>query len=150
MKRTGKNGFTLIEVLACQPKPWRRQAKAAFTLIEVLVVIAIIALLAALILGLANNAQKSAARNKAEAEITQLQSFVTDYQMEYGQVPADRNALIVSLIRENHSLTNMVDPWGMEYHYVKSSKVTFYLWSDGGDTNQPPSARDRWIGNPEP
>ncbi|HPJ56843.1 MAG TPA: prepilin-type N-terminal cleavage/methylation domain-containing protein, partial [Kiritimatiellia bacterium] len=41
--------------------------RAGFTLVEVLTVIAIIALLAALILGLAGNAQKKAARSRAEA-----------------------------------------------------------------------------------
>ena len=41
----------------------KRTAQAGFTLIEVLTVIAIIALLAALILGLAGNAQKTAARH---------------------------------------------------------------------------------------
>jgi len=126
MKRTRKNGFTLIEVL---------------------VVIAIIALLAALILGLANNAQKSAARNKAEAEVTQLQSFVTDYQIQYGQVPADSAKLKDALVAENHSLTNLTDPWGVEYHYEKSSQVTFYLWSEGGSTN---GNHEMFIGNPEP
>ena len=56
----------------------KRNCQFGFTLVEVLTVIAIIALLAALILGLAGNAQKKAARTKAEAEVTQLGSFVTD------------------------------------------------------------------------
>ena len=43
-----KNAFSLIELLACQPKPWRRQARAAFSLIELLVAVAVLALLAAL------------------------------------------------------------------------------------------------------
>ncbi len=125
----------------------KRAKQNGFTLIEVLVVIAIIALLAALILGLAGNAQKSAARSKAEAEVSQLESFVTDYQMNYGQVPADRAALKAELVAKNHSLTNMTDPWGKDYEYEKSSQVTFYLWSDGGSTND---NRDMFIGNPAP
>ena len=43
--------------------------RAGFTLVELLTVIAIIALLAALILGLAGNAQKKAARDRANAEL---------------------------------------------------------------------------------
>jgi len=133
----------------------KRVKQNGFTLIEVLVVIAIIALLAALILGLANNAQKSAARSKAEAEVTQLQSFVTDYQMKYGQVPGDvaesvaenSDDLKVALVAESHSMTNLTDPWGMDYHYKKSSRVTFYLWSEGGSTN---ANREQFIGNPKP
>ena len=46
-----KTVFTLIELLiACQPEPWRRPAKAKFTLVELLVVIAIIAILASMLL----------------------------------------------------------------------------------------------------
>ena len=123
----------------------KRVNQAGFTLVEVLTVIAIIALLAALILGLAGNAQKKAARTKAEAEVTQLGSFVTDYQMRYGQVPqGDKEKLKIELVKANHSLSNMLDPWGMSYEYTNSSKVTFYLWSKGGDTN---GVRALYIGN---
>ena len=122
----------------------KRAGRAGFTLVEVLTVIAIIALLAALILGLAGNAQKKAARTKAEAEITQLESFITDYQMKYGQVPPSFAALSNALKTASHSLTNLVDPWGMPYVYSNSSKVTFYLYSKGGDAT---GNRAMWIGN---
>lgn len=125
----------------------KRTERAGFTLVEVLTVIAIIALLAALILGLAGNAQKKAARDKASAEISQLESFLTDYQMKYGRVPADRDALVDALASANHSLSNMLDPWGMQYEYTKSSEATFYLWSKGGATNENTAS---YIGNPEP
>ena len=91
----------------------KRMRQAGFTLVELLTVIAIIALLAALILGLAGNAQKSAARNKAEAEIEQLSVFITDYQMKYGQVPPTYTALSNALMESKHALTNLLDPWGM-------------------------------------
>lgn len=124
----------------------KRTKQAGFTLVELLTVIAIIALLAALILGLAGNAQKSAARNKAEAEIEQLSVFVTDYQMKYGQVPSSMTALSNELVETKHALTNLLDPWGMAYVYSNSSKATFYLWSYGGDM----ANRAIWIGNPAP
>ena len=116
-----------------------------FTLVEVLTVIAIIALLAALILGLAGNAQKKAARTKAEAEVTQLGSFVTDYQTKYGQVPPSSNDLKKALAAANHPSSNFLDPWGTSYGYSNSSKVTFYLWSQGGDTTG--TNRQLWIGS---
>ncbi len=117
----------------------KRANRSGFTLVEVLTVVAIIALLAALILGLAGNAQKTAARKKAQAEITQLESFVTDYQMKYGQVPNGAAALSNALFQVSHPLTALVDPWGMPYIYSNSSKVTFYLWSAGGSTNSAPT-----------
>ncbi|NLB66696.1 MAG: prepilin-type N-terminal cleavage/methylation domain-containing protein [Lentisphaerae bacterium] len=125
--------------------------QGGFTLVEVLTVVVIIGLLAALILGLATNAQKKAARSKAEAEIGQLESFLTDYQMQYGQLPGsgsaqDGNKLKDALADAKHSLSNFTDPWGREYKYKRTSKVTFYLWSEGDDPNK--SAN--YIGKPEP
>ncbi len=122
----------------------KRARRSGFTLVEVLTVIAIIALLAALILGLASTAQKKAARSKAEAEISQLENAVTDYQRKYGRVPPNRNALLNELIASSHPITNLVDPWGMDYQYTNTSLVTFYLWSQGGDTAG--TDRDMWIG----
>ena len=122
----------------------KRASRSGFTLVEVLTVIAIIALLAALILGLAGNAQKTAARKKALSEITQLESFITDYQMKYGQVPTNSVKLKEALVAANHSLTNLTDPWGMQYEYQRSSAATFYLWSKGGSTNNDSSM---YIGN---
>ena len=127
----------------------KRMRQAGFTLVELLTVIAIIALLAALILGLAGNAQKSAARNKAEAEIEQLSVFITDYQMKYGQVPPTYTALSNALMESKLALTNLLDPWGMFYKYTNSSKATFYLWSYGGDL-APYTNKAIWIGNPAP
>ena len=130
----------------------KRTKQSGFTLVEVLTVIAIIALLAALILGLAGNAQKKAARDRASAEIEQLSTFVNDYQMKYGQVPTNSAALSNALKEATHSLSNMLDPWGMAYIYSNSSKVTFYLWSRGGATNANPTTDNRsmYIGNPAP
>lgn len=111
----------------------KRKSRAGFTLVEVLTVVAIIALLAALILGLASSAQRKAARSRAEAEVLQLQSFVTDYQMQYGQVPQNQAALSNALVAANHALSSLLDPWGMSYQYESSSRATFYLWSQGGE-----------------
>ena len=137
----------------------KRTKQAGFTLVEVLTVIAISALLAALILGLAGNAQKKAARDRASAEIEQLSTFVNDYQMKYGQVPTNGTALANALVSAGHSLTNKSDPqkmpddpWGSNYNYAASSKVTFYLWSSGGSTNANSAQDNRsmYIGNPKP
>ena len=121
----------------------KKNTSAGFTLVELMTVIAIMALLSALVLGLAGNAQKTAARKRAAAEVEQLSSFVTDYQTEYGRVPSDTKALSNALAAAKHSLTNMTDPWGTPYVYEATSKSTFYLYSYGGaKTNAA-----QWIGN---
>ena len=119
-----------------------KEFKGGFTLVELMTVIAIIALLSALILGLAGNAQKTAARKKAAAEVEQLSGFVTEYQTQYGQVPSLK-ALKAALEDADHPLKDMEDPWGDTYVYTNTSKATFYLYSYGGaKTNEA-----GWIGN---
>ncbi|MBR4188931.1 MAG: prepilin-type N-terminal cleavage/methylation domain-containing protein [Kiritimatiellae bacterium] len=123
-----------------------RGRKDGFTLVELMTVIAIMALLSALVLGLAGNAQKSAARKRAESETEQLASFVTEYLSEYGRVPSSPEALSNALVEANHHLTNMLDPWGMTYVYSNTSKQTFYLYSYGGSETNPAV----WIGQNKP
>ena len=118
-------------------------SRSGFTLVEILTVIAIIALLAALLLGLAGHAQKSAAKKQAQAEISQLENFLSAYQAQYGQVPPTKGDLSVALQEANHPLAGLVDPWGNPYAYQASSRATFYLWSTAGGAN--PAL---FIGNP--
>ena len=122
----------------------QRRKTSGFTLVEVLTVVAVIALLAALILGLANVAHKKAARSRAEAEITQLEDFLTAYQTRNGQVPQTRDDFKAALEEAHHPLAALQDPWGMAYEYEASSRATFYLWSTAGSAN-----RDSFIGNPK-
>ena len=109
--------------------------RSGFTLVEILTAVAIIALLAALLLGLAGHAQKSAAKKKAQAELSQLEGFVTAHQMQNGQVPPTAEDLSGALQEANHPLAGLVDPWGNPYQYQASSRATFYLWSTAGGAN---------------
>lgn len=82
-----KRGLTLIELLACQAKLQRRQMKAAFTLIELLAVMAIIIILLGLVIGIASNVQGSAARNRAKVEVAALDSALERYKIDNGDYP---------------------------------------------------------------
>jgi type II secretion system protein G len=64
----------------------------AFTLIEILVVISIIAILASLVLGSASGINKKAARDRAKTEIGALSAALEDYRTTYGDYPGATNA----------------------------------------------------------
>ena len=113
----------------------KRMRQAGFTLVELLTVIAIIALLAALVLGLAGHAQKTAAKKKATSEISQLDNFIGAYQAQYGQVPPTKAELARALGEAQHPLASLSDPWGNPYEYQASSAKTFFLWSTGGSAD---------------
>ena len=81
----GPPAFTLIELLACQPKPWRRQARSAFTLIELLVVISLVGLIAALLMPALRQARESARGAACASNLRQIGLATQMYLDDYGR-----------------------------------------------------------------
>src|SRR2546423_8243623 len=71
------------------------RAAGAFTLIELLIVMAIIIVLAGLILATANYVQKKGYRSRAEAEIAAISAALENYKADNGVYPStpETNAL---------------------------------------------------------
>jgi type II secretion system protein G len=110
-----------------------------FTLIELMVVIAIIAILAGLLLNTAGYIQKKGASSRAEAEMAALTVALENYKTDNGEYPQGTNVsgvnapggntfLLNSLMPTNgkvyfefnKSMTsagNVVDPFGENYGY---------------------------------
>ena len=62
---------------------------AAFTLMELLIVISIIAILAALIFPVAAAIKNKAALNKAKVEVKQVAELIEQYKLQFGYYPPD-------------------------------------------------------------
>lgn len=69
-----------------QPGP---RGRTAFTLIELLIVMGVIAVLAALILPAGKTIKERATRNKVKTELRQLQLFIDSYKDKLGFYPPD-------------------------------------------------------------
>ena len=84
----------------------------AFTLVELLVVISIITLIAALLLPAASSAKRLAAIHNAQAEMAQLETAIDRYKSAYGFYPPDNpcNPLVNQLYFELLGTTNTTLP----------------------------------------
>jgi prepilin-type N-terminal cleavage/methylation domain-containing protein len=115
--------------------------RAAFTLVELLVVISIIGVLAALLLPLAGSVTRVKKINTAQAELQQLETALENYKAKYGVYPpAGSNAMINPLYYELSGVTNVVTGSTTNYQTLDSSSTvlsTEYIkqFSVGGVVN---------------
>ena len=144
-----------------------RDAGAAFTLIELLIVVAIVAILAGLALSTLGYANTKSARSRAGAEIAALSAAIESFKVDKGFYPTNQMALYTNLcptqgrvyfeptprmVDTNLVKTNdtgqtvvepqFVDPWSDPYRYTNYNTY-FELLSTGGT----PTNSTNWIRN---
>ena len=124
---------------------------AGFTLIEILVVMAIIGMLAVMVAPSIFNQQAGAQRDAALSQISALEAALDTYRLDVGQYPDSLEGLV-----ENDSgraawngpyLRREVplDPWGNEYVYYSDGRG-FTLVSYGPDGERGGEGDDADIG----
>lgn len=125
--------------LLSPPTPMTR-AKRAFTLVELLVVVAIIGILAGLVLGIAGYASQKADRGRAITDLEKIKNALDEYRIIYGTFPqntasSDSRNLATALWYKpqqegrkpflswkgwqnpNSTTNRLSDPWGSDYRY---------------------------------
>jgi type II secretory pathway pseudopilin PulG len=138
--------------------PWRGSDAAGFTVLEVLLVVALIAALSGLMLGAGRYARNSARASRASAELSALAAALESYRLAYGDYPRTNQSarLLQSLLGrrgpEGDSIMGpsiieavrftvgggdpvlseaceLVDPWGAPYGYAYKSGLP---WTNPG------------------
>jgi general secretion pathway protein G len=127
--------------------------KQGMTLMELMVVIAIIMILMGIVVGISGGASRGAAEAKAKAEIGSMALELESYRADKGGYPPNLRALVdwyerryaISVDADGNpigakwDLTDLsgqtpIDPWGREYHYsLQGSGLFFRLGSLGPD-----------------
>jgi len=121
-----------------------RRRKAGLTLIEVLLVLAILVILGAIVGVNVMNAQKRANIDAAKAQINSLEGLVQQYTLDVGSQPTSDQGL-AALMAAPGDLRNPAkwrgpysnreipaDPWGNPYQYEAQGE-TAKIWSFGPD-----------------
>ena len=110
------------------------RAAGAFTIIELLIVMAIILVLAGLILATSNYVQKKGYRSRAEAEIAAISAALENYKADNGVYPsaADTNAL---------KPNTMGDPTNAKYTNASLALYKLISGDADNDANRIPESK---------
>lgn len=135
----------------------KRRRRAGFTLVEVLLVMVILVVIAALAIRNYAGAQRRALINAAKAEVEQLSSLVEQYNLDCKQYPMELEGLIqppADLPDPTRwggpylqKPTVPLDPWDRPYNYAYPSSFGQDrpdIWSSGPDGQ---SGTDDDVGN---
>lgn len=119
----------------------RRQRRRGFTLVEVLLVLAILVILGAMVSVGVVQVQRTANKRAAKAQIGMLDEAVNMYRIDVGRFPDT----LADLVDVPQGLANPdkwsgpylkkavpVDPWQNEYQYLNEGD-DFRVWSFGPD-----------------
>lgn len=106
-----------------------RGANAGFTVLELLIVVAIIIVLAGLILATSGYVQKKGARSRTEAEIAAISAALENYKADNGIYPTDSNS--------TEKLKPNFDPDGGDPTKFTDSGKYFYKAISGDSDGDP-------------
>ncbi len=112
-----------------------RQASAGFTLVELLLVITILGILAAMVVPKLGGYSDKARINRTYADMATIAGQVEAYRFEKGRYPESLDELTIDTDTQEAVLkkSQLVDAWGTEYQYKKISKRKFEIRSAGTD-----------------
>ena len=113
----------------------RRRADGGFTLVELMVVIAIIAVLATIVGVNVMGSLSEGDQVAAKAQIRSFKDAVVMYRTRYKELPESLDQLINNPKDIKFLDANEVpmDPWGNPYRYEKESSSKFSIMSYGAD-----------------
>jgi general secretion pathway protein G len=105
-------------ILRPQTRPERSERRSAFTLLEVLIVVAIIVILASIGGMYAFRAYEDAQINEAKIKATSISKAAEGFKLNNGNYPTDLNELVhPSSGRPYLAQDELLDPWGKPYAF---------------------------------
>ena len=143
-------------------KKYKRH-NSGFTLVEILVVVVILGILAAIIVPKVINRPAQARVVRAQQDISSIQSALDLYKLDNGFYPTTDQGLVALAIKpttppspqnwHQYLAQSPMDPWGSPYHYLnpgEHSDVDIFTY---GPTGQPGGTGENaeignWVATP--
>jgi prepilin-type N-terminal cleavage/methylation domain-containing protein len=102
--------------------PTASQPRNAFTLIELLIVIAIIGILMSLLFPAVNSALDAARKAQAKNDVVQIATAITAYETEYGRLPTNSTTVSGALLTALTGQNPTENPRGIVFLEVQAQK----------------------------
>ena len=128
---------------SCNKTPKHAKGSAGFSLVEVLIVLALIGLLAGLAVTNLNKIMAGGKESAAKIFVTSsLETPIQSYMLHVGSYPTKLDDLKTNPGKGNkwkgpYTDKELVDPWGNKYEYrapaQKNTGGSYDLWSKGAD-----------------
>lgn len=127
-------GSSIATYHAMQPTPKHRRHAAGFTLIEVMVVVAIMGLLATLVVMNVGPAMDDAREEIIQTDLSTIAAATKRYHLKMGQLPSMEERMTPDDRDATYIDDPSLDPWDAPYHILPGdSKRTFFVVCTGRD-----------------
>lgn len=136
------------------------QKQRGFSLIEIMVVVVILGILAALVVPKIINRPEEARKVKAKQDVMSIQNALELYKLDNGFYPSTEQGLEALVTKPNTSPTPQnwssylkelpKDPWGETYRYLnpgQHGEVDIFTNGPGGQTNPEGNEIGNWTNN---
>ena len=135
-----------------------KRAQQGFTLIEVMVVVVILAILAAIIVPKIMSRPEQARKVKARTDIMAIQNAMEMYKLDNGFYPSTDQGITALAKKpsgdpapqdwQGYLKTVPKDPWGHAYHYANPGKHgEIDIWTAGPNPSLPKDTIGNWTIN---
>ncbi len=138
--------------------PLKKRLQAGFTIIEIMVVVVIIGILAAIVVPQLMSAPDKAKITKVKSDIQSLGNLLDLYKLNNGFYPTTEQGLKALVVKPTSSPVpsdwnqylkqTPIDPWNNPYHYINPGQHGAYdLYTDGEDNKPGGTGQNATRGN---